>query len=726
MERLYNMWKLSWILILQLLLIASLSYSEEGMWLPNDLPEDIIKDMQAKGLELNAKQLYNENGTGIVNAVVSLGGGTGSFVSPAGLIITNHHVAYRAVQRLSTAENNYIEKGFLAKTKSEEQPAYGYNAYVILSIKDVTKPVLSKVTDDMSPLERYNAIEKRTKEIVKKAEAGKDVYCAVRNIFSGQKYYLYTYKKIKDIRVVYVPPRSIGEFGGDIDNWMWPRHTGDFSFLRAYIGPEGKTAEYSKDNVPYKPKSYLQIAKQGLKEGDFALIAGYPGRTQRYMTSYGIDNQQNFRLPRRIDLYSRWINILEKASKNDPDAVVKVAGTSKALNNAMKYYQGLMDGFLKFNLLEEKRQKEKDFTHFLKNNKKAKVKFGEVLPKIKALYDGYKTYRLKSDILGYLRRVRFLGFATTLYKWSLEKQKNDMERDPAYMERRVPSLKRGLKIAQKTLHPASDQEVMKMFLYIAADLPEDQRIQALDGWLGGKSGAELDAAITAMLDELYGNTKLGDAETRLKMFDMSHEELMKQNDPFISLAEKLYPENEKLQKRYKTFSGSLTKIMPKWIDGLRAWKKGALYADANATMRINYGVVKGYSPRDAVWHLPFTTLAGVMEKDTGEEPFDVPEGLRQLYAAKDLGEYADEQLKDVPIDLLTTNDSTGGNSGSPLLNGKGELVGLLFDGNYEAMSADYEFNEALTRSINVDIRYVLFVSDKVNKAQNVLKEMGVE
>jgi len=703
-----------------------LTHAEEGMWLPNDIPEQIIKAMQAKGLQLTAEQIYDEEGTGVANAVVSLGGGTGSFVSPEGLIITNHHVAYGAVQRISTAENNYIEKGFLAKTWAEEQPAYGYNAYVLLSVEEVTERVQSQLEEEMTPLERYNAIEKISKEIVQEAEAGKDVYCYVRDIFSGIKYYLFTFKHIKDIRVVYVPPRSVGEYGGDIDNWMWPRHTGDFSFLRAYVSPDGKTAEYSKDNVPYRPKSYLKIATEGLDEGDFGLIVGFPGRTRRYMTSYGIEAQQNFYLPRRIDQYTRWIEILEKWSEKDPDAAVKVIGLIKGLNNGMKYRQGLVDGFRKFDLLSQKQRMERAYSTFLESDKNAETKFGDVLPKIKALYDEEKSYRLKEDVLGLLGRINFLNFASRIYKWSIEKQKEDMARDPGYMERRVPALKRRLRTAQKTLHPESDREVMEMFLRMAGELPQDQRIRGLESRLRGKSGAQLDEAIERMLGELFGHTRLGDAETRLKMFDMSREELMKQGDPFIELAEALYPEKEELMEKSKAFRGALSEIEPRWIQGLRIWKEGTFYPDANGTMRMNYGVVRGYSPRDAVRHKPFTTLSGVVEKHTGQKPFDVPERLRELHEAKDYGPYKAEKLNDVPVDLLTTNDSTGGNSGSPLLNGKGELVGVLFDGNYEAMSADYEFNEALTRSIHVDIRYVLFVTDKVNNAQNILVEMGVK
>ena len=714
------------IFIVQFLLLAVCLHGEEGMWMANDLPIEIFQEMQNSGLELSQDELYNQNGTGICNAVVSLGGGTGSFVSPEGLIVTNHHVAYGAVQKISSADNNYITEGFLAKSKTDEQPAYGYNAYVLLSVTEVTDPILSKLSDSMSPLERYNTIEQVSKELVKKAEDGKDVECEVKSIFGGQNYYLYTYLKLKDIRIVYVPPRSIGEYGGDIDNFEWPRHTGDFSFLRAYIGPDGKTAEYSKANIPFKPKSYLHIAEKGLQKDDFAFIVGYPGRTQRYLTAYGIKEEQDFRIPYRLGFYSKWVQILDNASKNDPQTEVKVTGTIKGLNNAIKYYQGLLDGFKKFDLLDKKRQIEQKFQAFLNENPEAYEKYHEVLPMISASYTDYNSFRQKSYAFNSLERVRYMNFAFLIYKWSIEKQKAEMDRDPEFMNNRIPDLKYNLEIAQKTLDPKTDKEVMRLVLHMIAKLPADQRITGLDEWIGDKSGQDLDNAISVMLDQFYSQSKLGDADTRLKMFEMKNSQLLKQNDPFINLAKKVYAEKENVKDKDKAFDGALSELMPRWIAALRAWKDGTLYPDANGTMRINSGRVKGYSPRDAVWYLPFTTLTGVIEKNTGKEPFDAPEKLLELAKSKDYGPYYDSALKDVPVDLLTTNDSTGGNSGSPLLNQKGELVGLLFDGNYESMSADYDFNQDYTRSIHVDIRYVLFITDKFSNARNVLEELQIQ
>jgi hypothetical protein len=733
-----------WIALLTCMVCFSPGYCGEGMWLPQELPDAVIQDMRLKGCELSKEQIFNTLGTGIANAVVRLGA-TGSFVSPEGLILTNHHVAFGAVQRMSTPERNYIRQGFIARSKEEEVPALGYIAYVTQSVEDVTPKVLSAVKPSMSPLERYKAIERRTKEIVKKAEKGKDVYCEVRSFFGGSRYLLYTSLKIKDIRVVYVPARSIGEYGGEIDNWMWPRHTCDFSFLRAYVAPDGKTTEYSKDNVPYRPKSYLKIAPEGLREGDFAFIVGFPGRTDRYLTSYALTSLQNFEYPQSIRLQKQMVEILEGQSKADPVAAVRVARRMKGIYNYLKKDRGMLEGFKEFQLVECQKDKESKLLADSQADPEICKKYSKLLDGFKSLYEENSKYEMKDLLLEYLvGRESLLGQAMLLYKWSIEKTKNDLDRDPEFADRRTPDLKRDLRIFQTGLHLRSDRELLKMFVNEMTRLPEGQRVTAVDEMLGMKSGSESgkaigsekviesekvvesEKAIDAFLDKLYTNTKLDKTEERLRMFDLSREKLLNEGDSFIEFAAKLYDENEKRIERHKSFLGSLDMLTPQWLEMIAKGSKSNLYADANGTMRINYGHVEGYAPRDAVYYRPFTTLRGVVEKHTGVDPFNCPEKILELAASKTYGSYLSPDLGDVAVNLLTTNDSTNGNSGSPLLNSKGELVGCLFDGNYEALSSDFQFEEDLTRSISVDIRYVLFVADFVDNAQNVLHELGVK
>ena len=701
-------------------------YCGEGMWLPQELSDEVMNDMRAAGCQLGKGEIYNPLGTGVANAVVRVSA-TGSFVSPEGLILTNHHVAFGAVQRMSTPEQNYIAQGFLAKSREEEVPALGYNVYVTQSVEDVTERVLSAVKSSMSPLERYNAIERRTKEIVKKAEKGKDVYCEVRGFFGESRYLLYTSFRIKDVRVVYVPARSIGEYGREIDNWMWPRHTCDFSFLRAYVAPDGKTAEYSKDNVPYRPKSYLKIAPEGLREGDFVFIVGFPARTDRYLTSYALSTIESFEYPQRIRLQNQMVQILEEQSNADPVAAVRVANQMKGIYNYLKKNRGILEGFKKFGLVRRQEDRENKLSAEFQTDPETYEKCSRLLDRFKSLYEKNSEHAMKNLLFDvYFERDSMLGEAMLLYKWSIEKAKNDLDRDPKFAERRVPDLKRDVRLFQTGFHLPSDRRLLRMLLVEIVDLPEGQRVAAVDEMLGIKSGMEPEKAIEEFLDTLYSNTKLDKIEERLRMFDLSHDKLLKEGDSFIVFAAKLYDESEKRIERRKSFTGSLDMLIPQWMEMIAKGSESSPYADGNGTMRISYGRVEGYAPRDAVYYRPLTTLQGVAEKHTGVEPFDCPQRILELAASKTYGPYGSSDLGDVAVNLLTTTDSTNGNSGSPLLNSRGELVGCLFDGNYEALSSDFEFENDLTRSISVDIRYVLFVTDFVGNAQNVLTELGVK
>jgi len=712
--------------VASLLSISVAVRADEGMWPIDELDKLNFKQLEKVGLELSKKEIFDAKGGGIASGIVSLGGGTGSFVSPEGLILTNHHVAFIALQRVSTAEQNYIEDGFNAEDFEDEIPAPGYRAYVLVSIKDVTKKVLSAVDEEMDPVERHNAIEKRIKEIVQEAEKDRDVECRVSSFFSGAQYKLFTYFTIKDIRIIYAPPRSIGNYGGDIDNWMWPRHTGDFSFLRAYVAPDGSSAEYSDENVPYNPAVYLAVSNQGVQEDDFTMILGYPGQTMRYRSSNSIAHHQNFNYPKRIKMFDDLIKIFQESAQADEAVAIKVASFDAMLNNSMKNNVGMLEGFKKVKLLERKIKEEKAFTTWLDENEKMKKHYGDVLPSITALYEDLKLTREKSLIM------RFAGFgclmvraAGTLTRWSEEKAKEDLEREPGFQERDVPRLKQGLRILQLSYDPETDRKILKYFMKRAMKLPDNQRIEAFDAEIGDAEGAEAEARIDACLDKLYAGTKLGSVDERLRMFDLTREELLKEGDPFIELMVELEKERKALEEKDKAFSGAITKLRPRLIEAYQKWKGGSLYPDANGTMRLTYGFVKGYSPRDAVHYDCITALSGVIEKYTGEEPFDCPKELLSLYDQRDFGNYEDNILRDVPVDFLSTTDITGGNSGSPILNGRGEVVGTAFDGNYESISADYLFDEDLTRSINVDARYILFVLDKVSGAGHLLEEMTI-
>lgn len=705
--------------------LFSNSLADEGMWLLDQIDKVPIDSLKAKGLKLNPEEIYNPKGGGISDAIVQLGA-SASFVSPEGLVITNHHVAFGAIQRASTPEHNYLRDGFYAKTKVEEIPAIGYNAYVLKSFEIVTPEVLGAVNDKMSNLERYKAIEKASKKIIKECEKGEDTRCRLAGMYGGKEYYLYTYFKIRDIRLVFAPPRSIGDYGGEIDNWMWPRHAGDFSILRAYVSKDGKSAEHSKDNVPYNSKTFLKVSSAGVKEGDFVMLIGFPGTTRRYESSFSVDDMVNHDYPKDIRTRKEIIAILEKASAEDSSVALRLSSNIKSLYNYLKKNQGMLDGFKKSGLLQQKIDDEKSLTKFLNGNPGLKANYGQVLPELESLYTENKKYQDKDFLIGWMSyQCEFLDFASTIYKWSLEKEKKDSEREMGYQNRDTADTKEGFKDAQVNLVPSADEQLLLYFLKKATQLPSDQKISAVEKIFLGKEGQDKNKVLEQFVSFLYGNTKLGSVEDRLKMYDLTNKELLKLNDSFISFAKDLEKDREEMRIRNKTFSGALNRLRPKLIQAYLEWKKGASYPDANGTIRFNYGEVKGYIPRDAVIYKYITTLTGVMEKNTGEEPFDAPKELQEVYQKKDFGSYLNKSLGDVPVDFLSTNDITNGNSGSAVMNGKGELVGLAFDGNYEAMTSDYEFDPKITRAIVVDIRYVLFLLDKVYHANGLLKEMTI-
>jgi hypothetical protein len=707
--------------------VLSLScIAEEGMWLLDSIDQLPIESLKALGLELRAEELYSSKGGGIADAAVRVDGASGAFVSPQGLIVTNHHVAFGAVQKQSTPEHNYLRDGFYAETKEEELPAIGYDLSVLKSIDDVTRRVLGAVKDGMSDLERFRAIEKVSKKIIREAEEGKDVKCRLASMYGGSQYYLYTYFKIRDVRLVFVPPNSIGDFGGEIDNWMWPRHAGDFAFLRAYVAPNGESADYSEDNAPYKSQTYLKLSSSGVREGDFVMLIGFPGRTRRYESSFFIDNMVNHDYSRDIRTRMEVISILEEASAEDSSVAIRLSSSIKGLNNYLKKNKGMLEGFERAGILPEKKVEEELLGRFLNNSPELEKKYGRVLPELDSLFKERRRFGEKEFVMDWMTyRSKFLDFASTIYKWSLEKEKKDPDREPGYQDRDTLDTKESLEDAQVNLVPSADREVLVYFLEKALHLPSEQKIAAIERIFEGEQSADKSKLVEEFADDLYRRTRLGSVGERLRMFSMSKKELEELDDPFIEFAKQLEVEREELREKNKEFSGALTRLEPKLIQAYAQWKKRNFYPDANGTIRFNYGLVKGYVPCDAVTYGYITSLTGVMEKDTDEEPFDAPGELEDVYSKRDFGSCLDASLGDVPVNFLSTNDITNGNSGSPVMNGKGELVGLAFDGNYESISADYLFEPEITRAINVDIRYVLFLLDKVYHAGNLLQELTV-
>jgi len=546
-------------------------------------------------------------------------------------------------------------------------------------------------------------------------------------MFAGKQYILYRQFKIRDVRIVYVPPEAIGVYGGDIDNWMWPRHTGDFSFLRrAYVAPDGSSAEYAEENVPYQPSRFLPIAKDGVKDGDFAMIIGFPGGTSRYASSYQMDDIINYSYPIRIALFRDILGIIDEVSKDNPETAIRLKTRVQGYNNGLKNLIGMLEGFERGNLLEKKLTAETELAGFIEVSPELEKRYAGVLAGLDSLYSEKRLTRDRDYGLMLLGWADHPEMASDIYKWAMERRKPDPERDKYYQDRDSIDTREWLEDAQINLVPPYDRAIQRYALQHALDLPEGSRIQAVDEMIAAVEGNDRNARIEAWLDYAFANTKIGDQERRMAMFGMSVEELEALNDPFINYAKSLYPDIEAWRERRKEQSGSSSRLEPKLITAYADWRGDELYPDANGTMRVNFGTVKGYRASDATQYGCFTTVAGVLEKETGEDPFIVPEELKRGAAASSTSVYAHAPIYDVPVNFLTTNDATGGNSGSPVIDGKGRLIGILFDGNYEGITADYMFNPEVARSINVDIRYVLYVIDEVYHLDALLDELTLE
>ncbi len=712
--------KKNFIILFMLFSLTLFVFGEEGMWQLNQLKG---LNLQKKGLKIDISEIYSLDKPCIADAIVLLGGGTSELISSDGLILTNHHVAFGAVQRASIKGTDFVTNGFLAKSYKDEIEAPGYTASILQKMEDVTNQFVKfKRIKDL--VKRKKETERKIKKITDKIEKGKDdIRATIARMYEGKQYILFVHKRFDDIRVVYVPPKAIGNYGGDIDNWMWPRHTGDFSFLRIYMAPDGSGRKYNKENVPYKPKYWLKIAKDNLKDGDFTFIMGYPGRTSRYRTSYSVDENLNHVYPTRIKLYKELIDLLEKYGKDSMIAKMKVSGFIKGLNNAMKNYQGKIEDMNRINYLQKKIEQEKKFMAFLNENMKLKKKYGKALEKIKALYEINKKTRDHDELFS---MFGFLGgtvprMGIQIYNTAREREKPKKLRDPRFSEKDIKRAVSRLQFRFMSFYEPSDKAFLNKTLKMASKLPESSRIKGLDYILKNKT-----KTIEQFVDEVYKNTKLKDVKYVKSLFNKTVKELEALDDPFINMGKSLYAEKEELRKRNEKFNANITELRKQYISALSKWKGETIYSDANRTIRFTYGNVEGYSPKDAVYYAPFTTFKGIVEKDTGKSPFDMPKALRQLYEKKDFGKWKDPILNDVPVDFLHKCDITGGNSGSPVLNANGELIGIAFDGNWEAMNSDWEFNEAKQRTISVDVRYVMFITEKLGKADRILKEVGLK
>ncbi|WP_374703578.1 S46 family peptidase [Janthinobacterium sp. ROICE36] len=691
------------------------AHADEGQWQPHQLPQ-LKAELKRVGIEIPAETLADLS-KHPMSAIVSLGGCSAAFVSDAGLVVTNHHCAYGAVQRNSTPEHNYITNGFLAKTRASELPG-GPNSlvYVTDKVENVSERVLKGLTADMSGRARHEAVEKRVKDLIAECETDKMYRCSVPAFHRGLEYYRIRQMMIRDVRLVYAPSDKIGNFGGDIDNYEWPRHTGDYSFLRAYVGKDGRPADPSPDNVPYKSKDFLVVSAEGLKAGDGILLAGYPGRTSRYKLPAEIRFARDTAFPLKVAELQADLAVMADATNGDAAAAVRYASVVKSINNVLKKTQGLLDGFARKDIAAIKDVQDAEFRAWYAKQPNVS---STLLAELDAAIGSDMALSEEEFAWSVATNSDLLKSARTIYRLSLERQKADAERESGFQQRDLAFIKARLARLEQSYVNKVDQARFAACLKRYAQLAAKSHPQGLDALLPA----------TDAVAALYQQTQLADTAKRLAWLEKDQAAVARSDDAFMQLAIKLHVVEAALEERRKEIDGNLERVIPQYMQAVIAWKKTQgkpVYPDANSTLRVTYGTVSPYSPRDGITKGPFTTVEGIVEKVTGKAPFEAPQALLDAVKEKRYGQFRDPVLGTVPVNFLTSADTTGGNSGSAVMNKRGELIGLNFDSTYESITKDWYFDTAITRAIHLDIRYMLWVMQEVDHADNLLKEMTIK
>jgi len=713
--------KLTSVLIAFLLSSSFSLKADEGMWILTMLEKMNMDRMHEMGLKLSKEDIYSINQSSIKDAVVNFGGFcTGEIVSDKGLIFTNHHCGEGAIHEVSTQENNYLKNGFWAESFEDEIPIEDLHVSFLIRMEDVTERVTEELDEDMSESERARKIREVSSTIESEAMEGNNYLARVKPFYQGNEFYLMVYERYDDIRLVGTPPESIGKYGGDTDNWMWPRHTGDFSVFRVYAGPDGEPAEYSEENVPLEPRHHFPISVGGVEEGDFSMILGYPGGTDRYMTSYGVKETKNVTNPTRINVREKKLEIMEEAMNSSEELELKYSSKHSGTSNYYKYSIGQNEGLQRLDVIEERQELEEQFREWVDKRRSRRKQYGETLEMIKEAYDKrepyYKTFQ-------YINEAIFAGAEIIPFTSRFQGLYRVLQRYPDSTEAiraEVENIRSRLKDFYKNYHAPTDKKILSALMEIFDENVEDEyqpsifeRIEKLyDGSFDQYADIVFDNSMFASMDRV--NDFLDDPTLEALENDPAFDAMMSVRNKLIDI-----------QKIYRSYADQLDKGQRLFMQGLREMQEDRrFYPDANFTMRLTYGDINDYYPRDAVHYDYYTTLEGVMQKeDPDNDEFIVADKLKQLYKNKDYGAYGEDGT--MRVCFISDNDITGGNSGSPVINGEGELVGIVFDGNWEAMTGDIKFEPSLQRTISVDIRYVLFVIDKFAGADRLIEEMTI-
>jgi hypothetical protein len=713
MKRLFAF--LSIILLLNITLKA-----DEGMWLLSLIKEFNIEKMQEMGCELSAEEIYSVNQTSMKDAIVIFGRGcTGEVISDQGLVLTNHHCGYGAIQQHSTPEADYLKDGFWAMTAEEEIPTPDLAVTFLISLKDVSDRVNSAFTKEMTEIERQNAAEEIGDQIADEAKKGTHYDAKVENFYGGNKYYLLVYEKFTDVRMVGAPPSSIGKFGGDTDNWMWPRHTGDFSLFRIYADKDNNPAEYSEDNIPYVPKHHLPISIKGIEKNDFAMILGYPGGTDRYMTSMELEELTKISNPNRI--YVRGIRqelLLEDMLADD---AIRIKYSTKYAHSA-NYWKnsiGMNKALKQLKVIERKVEEEKMMTAWINENPAQKEKYGDAFNLLKTSIEARKEYTHASQYISetLLRGTELMSFSSDIFEYEDSLFSGNEEE----VKKAVADFKDIARDFYKDYNASTDQKVSKTMFKIFAENVDKKYQPEIFNTIEAKYKNNY----IKFIDEMFAKSIFTDS-TKLWAFLEKPSAKKLAKDPVYIASKSVNKKDDELDNKLDAINADFDKGHRLYVGAIMEKNEGkAMYPDANFTMRMSYGSVLDYKPMDAVHYDYITTLKGAMEKEDPDNwEFVVPAKLKELYNAKDYGEYALEN-GEMPVAFISTNDITGGNSGSPVINAKGELIGTAFDGNWEAMSGDIVFEPEVQRTINVDVRYTLFIIDKFAGCNRLIEEMTI-
>jgi len=706
------------LLLLFLLTINLDIIADEGMWEPYELPK-LESELRKSGFTKGVSELSNlfEHP---MSAIVSLGGCSAAFISPEGLIATNYHcIESSFLQYNSSDKQNLFETGFLARSRDEEKKsAPGGRVYITIESKEITNEVLAGIYDNTESLKRSKLIEDNKKRIIKECENSEEIECRVRTFFSGESYKLEKLFRIKDVRLVYAPPAYVGEFGGEIDNWMYPRHTGDFALLRAYVGKDKSSKEYSKNNIPYKSNSYLKISAKGVNDGDFVMVLGYPGRTNRLLTYNEIEYDVNIGFNESIKFLNQGIKLIEENTDEKSGTKLKYRGRKSGFENYYKKISGQNEGAKNFELLKTEKAKWEEFLTFVEKN--ASDQEAKYLQELLALIDESLAEDLAQRYYG---NSTLISMAQRIYRNAAENTKPDSERKPGYQNRDQERLSNSIKRMDFSFDSAVDKAIFLNRLESYKNFSKDLRRPVFSKELF--LDESFDKA-QKKVDQIY-SSNFTTSTSMLKIKDMSLKELNSLNDPLIAFVRAIYEESLKYEEKYEKRNARRQFLKSNFIKLLRKYNNSVnreIYADANGTLRVTYGNVAGISLRDGSFYKPFTTLEGIAEKHTGVNPFNVGKNLLEKISKKEYGDYFFESVNSVPVNFISTLDITNGNSGSATINSNFELVGLAFDGMIETIIADYKYIPQ-ARTISVDSRYLLWTLDEMEKASNILDEITV-